>query len=724
MDRRHLTPALGVGVLCLALVPGAAQAEKFTAACSGTTGDPASLVTAFESANALSGDDTVELGQGCTYTFTVPHNNWYGPNGLPAIASGITVEGHGATIYRPPGLAFRFFFVGADATSAATDSYVSPGPGRLTLRNLTLEGGLAQGGSSQSGGGGAGLGGAIFNHGTLVVEGSALINNGAYGGRSGCQGFCILLGAGGGGIGRDATTNDGGGFGPGNFGGGAGGDGVSGLGGGGAGFRNGENGNATVPGQPGAGGGPNTGLGGRGGGNSGGAAGDGSGGAASGTAGGAGDGGDFGEGGEGGDPGGGGGVGGGGGAGSPGYGGGGGFGAGGGDGRGGGEPTAGGFGGFGGGGGPALGGGGLGGFGGASADTENGGGGAGMGGAIFNMQGGVTIRNSTIANNSAVAGPDNAPDNAKGLGGAVFNLSGSVEAVGSTLAANTAGDGGAGVYSLIYDSVTGRAAQVTLRDTVVAANLGPEDLVSDKPATTVVNPNLGTASAGVAEFDHVRVMVARGAGTISGTPLSGDPQLGPLEDNGGPSRTMAPMTGSPLIDAGSAFGLTTDQRGVARPSDFFALPDAGDGSDIGAVELQSPDKPPAGPGPGPGPGLGPGPGPGPRSTRCAGKPATIVGTGGPDRLRGTKRRDVIAALGGNDRVRGLGGNDLVCGGKGKDTLRGGRGKDVLRGDVGNDRLLGDAGKDRLLGGAGRDKLVGGPGRDKLLGGPGRDSQRQ
>lgn len=42
--------------------------------------------------------------------------------------------------------------------------------------------------------------------------------------------------------------------------------------------------------------------------------------------------------------------------------------------------------------------------------------------------------------------------------------------------------------------------------------------------------------------------------------------LGPLQNNGGSVPTMALFTGSPAIDAGAAIsGLTSDQRGVARP---------------------------------------------------------------------------------------------------------------------------------------------------------------
>jgi hypothetical protein len=41
-----------------------------------------------------------------------------------------------------------------------------------------------------------------------------------------------------------------------------------------------------------------------------------------------------------------------------------------------------------------------------------------------------------------------------------------------------------------------------------------------------------------------------------------------------------------VIDKGNAFGLNRDQRGVLRPIDFPAIPNAADGADMGAVELQ------------------------------------------------------------------------------------------------------------------------------------------
>src|SRR5262249_21885688 len=66
-----------------------------------------------------------------------------------------------------------------------------------------------------------------------------------------------------------------------------------------------------------------------------------------------------------------------------------------------------------------------------------------------------------------------------------------------------------------------------------------------------------------------------------------DPKLGALQDNGGPTRTMALRTGSPALDTGDPHTFpATDQRGVTRPQDGTgtgtALPD------IGAYEVKPP----------------------------------------------------------------------------------------------------------------------------------------
>ncbi len=63
-----------------------------------------------------------------------------------------------------------------------------------------------------------------------------------------------------------------------------------------------------------------------------------------------------------------------------------------------------------------------------------------------------------------------------------------------------------------------------------------------------------------------------------------DPLLGPLQDNGGPTQTHVPQSGSPAIDAGNSTGVpATDQRGTTRVLD--GEPDGVATIDVGAVEV-------------------------------------------------------------------------------------------------------------------------------------------
>ena len=123
---------------------------------------------------------------------------------------------------------------------------------------------------------------------------------------------------------------------------------------------------------------------------------------------------------------------------------------------------------------------------------------------------------------------------------------------------------------------------------------------------------------------------------------------------------------------------------------------------------------------------------------CFGRPATIIGTRGADRIVGTPKHDVIVGLDGNDRIKGGGGNDLICGGLGRDSimeddgaskLSGGPDRDFIGSAGGNDLIRGGSGKDRVGSGEGDDVVFGGSendqirsfgGDDTLRGGAGRD----
>jgi Ca2+-binding RTX toxin-like protein len=93
-------------------------------------------------------------------------------------------------------------------------------------------------------------------------------------------------------------------------------------------------------------------------------------------------------------------------------------------------------------------------------------------------------------------------------------------------------------------------------------------------------------------------------------------------------------------------------------------------------------------------------GPADAARACFGKPATIVGSNGKDRLRGTPRADVIIGRGGRDRINGRGGDDRICGAGGPDRLKGGPGKDRIAGNGRSDVLKGAGGNDLLTAGTG------------------------
>lgn len=610
--------------LALLAVCAASSAQAATIAVNDTSntsgGSLCGLRNAIASANAgaavggcvLGGSSSpphlIRLQAGAVYTLASVDNYWYGPNGLPAIGTWIEIDGRGATIERSSAAgtpAFRLFFVGADAASAVTAGYVSPGPGQLVLRHLTLRNGLAQGGGSFAGGAGAGMGGAVFNQGTLRLENVTATANIARGGRS-CGVQCGLGGAG---MGANAPSDihRGGGFGGSLYDrlgqlvlGPAGGSGTVSGSGGGAGFAVGDNGSNGGANTAGNGGGANNGMGGHNWG-----AWDGSRGGLPGNGGGGGtwwnssnrggNGGDFGGGGgtgtlltDGGSAGGPGGVGGGGGYG---------VGRGGNGGFGGGGSNLAGAGGFGGGGGDGSGDGGFGGGNGGGGGFPAPGGGAGLGGAVFNHNGRFVATNSTLSGNRAeggVAFGGAAPG--AGLGGAVFNLNGDAMLVHSTLAGNVVkgrndtayprrpdavGPAGGAVYHLGYDAALGRTVRLELVSSLLADSVTDTGAAaSDLAVMGAVMPNLTNKSPAFVVYTRANLVESTWLGgafhQYGNATVVADPQLAPLADNGGDTATQAIAPGSPALDAEAQCGVGHDQRGRSRPG--------GAACDLGAYE--------------------------------------------------------------------------------------------------------------------------------------------
>jgi CSLREA domain-containing protein len=193
------------------------------------------------------------------------------------------------------------------------------------------------------------------------------------------------------------------------------------------------------------------------------------------------------------------------------------------------------------------------------------------GGGIFNHAlgfcrsgAGVTLTNSTVSGNSA------------GRGGGISNSGpcpAGVTLTNSTVARNSATQEGGGIR---LASAEGGSE---LTNTLVAQNsapTGPDVLVLPSPESVVfARFNLiGDGSgSGITNTDGNQV------GKVSPNSLPIDPRLGPLADNGGPTRTHALLLGSPAIDAASTPDCpTTDQRGVLRPQ--------GAACDIGSYERE------------------------------------------------------------------------------------------------------------------------------------------
>jgi len=172
------------------------------------------------------------------------------------------------------------------------------------------------------------------------------------------------------------------------------------------------------------------------------------------------------------------------------------------------------------------------------------------GGGIYNQAATLTLTNDTIANNSATAG-----------GGIyTFGFGASITLTNCTIAGNSCtgfNNEGGGIYQGIGNPTT------ILKNTIVALNTADEGPDIDGAITSQGHNLIGNNKdvSGFAESDFV--------GTVD-NPI--DPLLGPLQDNGGPTQTMALQEGSLAIDTGDPDGAPAlDQRGFARDS----FPDIG-----------------------------------------------------------------------------------------------------------------------------------------------------
>lgn len=228
----------------------------------------------------------------------------------------------------------------------------------------------------------------------------------------------------------------------------------------------------------------------------------------------------------------------------------------------------------------------------------------GSGGGIFHLgpSGNATVTRCTLSGNLA-----------SDLGGGICTQSGTLAIADSTLSGNSALRGG----GIINVGSEGRTATLAVANCTLSGNaatdgggianrdLGQSGATVDIGNTIVkasaLGANFSANVAGSVTSRGFNLCSDDGSGflTALGDQINTDPMLGPLADNGGPTRTHLPLPGSPSIDQGlsnTIGGLTSDfdQRGFARSGDDPVIVNApfGDGTDIGAVEVGAEPPPP------------------------------------------------------------------------------------------------------------------------------------
>jgi len=201
------------------------------------------------------------------------------------------------------------------------------------------------------------------------------------------------------------------------------------------------------------------------------------------------------------------------------------------------------------------------------------------GGGLQLRAGVLTVRNSLIRDN---VGPDDS--------GGINIDSGTCVVLNCTITGNTTNFNGGGVGTFggsttIYNStIVGNTADADGNGSGNGGGvfrLAPVALVSTIVADNVDGSGERPDISGIVPADNCLIKDTSG-GTLSGSNniVGVDPQLGPLQFNGGAADTFALGAGSPAIGAGSnVLGLTSDQRGAGFGRE---LPSGS--PDIGAFE--------------------------------------------------------------------------------------------------------------------------------------------
>ncbi|MGE3268709.1 MAG: choice-of-anchor Q domain-containing protein, partial [Chloroflexota bacterium] len=212
---------------------------------------------------------------------------------------------------------------------------------------------------------------------------------------------------------------------------------------------------------------------------------------------------------------------------------------------------------------------------------------AGAGGGLYVLSSSATITESTLSENQALTSGAG--------GGGLYNQGGTTVTLVNTTVANNTGHTGGGLW--VYGDAV--LANVTLSGNQAVNGGGISGNGAMTARNTIIANNTATITANcsiLAPTSQGFNLVFPGTGidtcgfTQGTDKRNQDPKLGPLQNNGGPTETMALGSRSAAIDAGSTAtpgsGGTacsaSDQRGTARPVDGDGI--SGPRCDIGAYE--------------------------------------------------------------------------------------------------------------------------------------------
>jgi hypothetical protein len=184
------------------------------------------------------------------------------------------------------------------------------------------------------------------------------------------------------------------------------------------------------------------------------------------------------------------------------------------------------------------------------------------GGGVLNA-GTLTLDNSTISGNSALGNTEEG----FAVGGGICDF-GILTLDNSTVFGNSAAIGGgldgSGLLTLNNSTVSGNLAAIGGGIVVfVNATLHAQNTIFAGNGATFTDPDL---AGNLTSSGHNLIGNTQGGSGFDPTDLLNvDPMLGSFQDNGGPTKTMDLLAGSPTLNAGDPTQLgVPDQRGVIR----------------------------------------------------------------------------------------------------------------------------------------------------------------